>query len=58
MKSEVQRLWCDNSKLRKASGFVRVTPLREGLERTIRRFTQPENLSRYNGSLAAERARA
>jgi NAD dependent epimerase/dehydratase len=50
-KSEVQRLRCENSKLKNASGFVPQTPLRAGLERTIRWFTQPENLRRYKGSL-------
>jgi nucleoside-diphosphate-sugar epimerase len=50
-KSEVQRLWCENSKLQKASGFVPEVSLREGLERTVRWFTQPENLRRYKGSL-------
>jgi NAD dependent epimerase/dehydratase len=50
-KSEVQRLLCDNSKLRKASTFVPQIPLREGLELTVRWFTQPENLRRYKGDL-------
>ncbi len=50
-KSEVQRLKCDNSKLRKASAFVPQIPLRQGLERTVRWFTQPENLRRYKGNL-------
>jgi nucleoside-diphosphate-sugar epimerase len=50
-KSEVQRLLCENSKLRKASGFVPQVPLREGLERTVRWFSQPENLRRYKGDL-------
>jgi NAD dependent epimerase/dehydratase len=50
-KSEVRRLRCENSKLKNASGFVPQTPLRAGLERTIRWFTQPENLRRYKGSL-------
>jgi NAD dependent epimerase/dehydratase len=50
-KSEVQRLRCDNSKLQKATGFVPQVPLREGLERTARWFTQPENLRRYKGNL-------
>jgi NAD dependent epimerase/dehydratase len=49
--SEVQRLKCDNSKLRKASEFSPQIPLRDGLERTIRWFTQPENLRRYKGYL-------
>ena len=30
-KSEVQRLCCDNTKLREATGFEPSTPLREGL---------------------------
>jgi NAD dependent epimerase/dehydratase len=50
-KSEVQRLRCENSKLRKASGFVPEVSLREGLERTVRWFTRPENLHRYKGCL-------
>jgi nucleoside-diphosphate-sugar epimerase len=50
-KSEVQRLWCDNAKLRAASTFVPQIRLREGLERTVRWFTQPENLRRYKGDL-------
>lgn len=50
-KSEVERLKCDNSKLRGASAFLPRIPLHEGLERTIRWFTQPENLRRYKGNL-------
>jgi NAD dependent epimerase/dehydratase len=49
--SEVQRLKCDNSKLRNASLFVPRIPLRQGLDHTIRWFTLPENLRRYKGSL-------
>jgi len=50
-KSEVQRLKCDNSKLRKATTFAPQIPLREGLGRTVSWFTRPENLRRYKGSL-------
>ncbi len=50
-KSEVQRLRCDNSKLQKASGFAPQVTLREGLQRTVRWFTQPENLRQYKGDL-------
>jgi NAD dependent epimerase/dehydratase len=50
-KSEVQRLHCDNSKLRKATGFAPQTSLRQGLERTVQWFSQPENLRRYKGNL-------
>jgi NAD dependent epimerase/dehydratase len=50
-KSEVQRLKCENSKLKKAAGFVPQVSLKEGLERTARWFGQPENLRRYKGDL-------
>jgi NAD dependent epimerase/dehydratase len=50
-KSEVQRLNCENSKLRNACGFAPQIPLREGLERTVRWFSQPDNLRRYKGNL-------
>jgi NAD dependent epimerase/dehydratase len=50
-KSEVQRLKCENSKLREASGFVPQVSLREGLERTVRWFSQPDHLRRYKGEL-------
>ena len=50
-KSEVQRLRCDNSKLRTATGFEPVTKLREGLMATIDWLQHPENLARYKGHL-------
>lgn len=49
--SEVQRLKCENSKLRQAAAFVPQIPLRQGLEKTIAWFSQPENLQRYKGNL-------
>jgi NAD dependent epimerase/dehydratase len=49
--SEVQRLRCDNSKLKAACGFVPSLSLREGLERTVRWFTDPANLGRYKGNI-------
>jgi len=49
--SEVFRLWCDNSKLEKASGFRPRTPLREGLCRTINWFQDGANLRRYKSLL-------
>jgi len=45
--SEVERLWCDNSKIREITGFSPVVSLREGLEKTVDWFKQPENLRRY-----------
>jgi NAD dependent epimerase/dehydratase len=46
-KSEVLRLWCNNEKLRAATGFQPEIPLREGIRRTVQWFRQSENLARY-----------
>lgn len=46
-RSEVERLRCDNSKLRHAAGFAPKTTLREGLALTIAWFQDPRNLGRY-----------
>jgi NAD dependent epimerase/dehydratase len=46
-KSEVERLWCDNAKLERITGFKPKTTLREGLEKTIEWFVDPINLKRY-----------
>ncbi|RZI42073.1 SDR family NAD(P)-dependent oxidoreductase [Herbaspirillum sp. HC18] len=46
-KSEVERLWADNTKLRDLTGFVPSTSLRQGLERTIQWFVDPANLKQY-----------
>ncbi|RPI27974.1 MAG: SDR family NAD(P)-dependent oxidoreductase [Acidobacteria bacterium] len=46
-KSEVRRLWCDNTRIRELTGFKAQFPLREGLKRTIEWFTKPENLLNY-----------
>lgn len=46
-KSEVYRLWCDNTKIRKLTGFEPKYSIREGLEKTINWFTNPENLQKY-----------
>lgn len=45
--SEVQRLWCDNTKINALTGFQPRVVLREGLKRTIDWFTDPENLKKY-----------
>ena len=50
-KSEVFRLWCDNTRLRELTGFQPVHGLREGLQSTIDWFTRPENLARYKAGL-------
>ena len=46
-KSEVFRLWCDNTKIRELTGFEPKYSIKEGLEKTIDWFTNPENLRKY-----------
>lgn len=50
-KSEVFRLWCDNSKIRELTGFEPKYSIREGLEKTVEWFTKPENLAKYKPGL-------
>ena len=46
-KSEVERLWCDNAKIERITGFKPLTTLRDGLGKTIEWFADPANLKRY-----------
>ena len=46
-KSEVFRLWCDNTKIRELTGFEPKYSIDRGLELTIEWFLKPENLSKY-----------
>jgi len=46
-KSEVFRLWCDNSKIERLTGFNPKFDIKEGLQKTINWITQPENLKTY-----------
>ena len=46
-KSEVFRLWCDNTLIENITGFKPETDIREGLEKTIRWFTEANNLKNY-----------
>ena len=50
-KSEVFRLWCDNTKIEKLTGFKPKTDIREGLQRTIDWFTQPNNLRNFKTNI-------
>jgi NAD dependent epimerase/dehydratase len=50
-KSEVFRLWCDNSKIEKLTGFAPDVAIRAGLQKTIQWFTRPENLAKYKHSI-------
>lgn len=46
-KSEVQRLWCDNSKIKKLTGFKPIINIEDGLKKTIDWFVNKENLKKY-----------
>lgn len=49
--SEVFRLWCDNTKINKLTGFKPQYSIEEGLKLTIDWFTRPENLKIYKTGL-------
>jgi NAD dependent epimerase/dehydratase len=49
--SEVERLLCDNTKLRQAAGFAPATSLEQGLAWTIEWFRDGRNLRRYKEGL-------
>lgn len=46
-KSEVFRLWCDNTKIKELTGFVPQVSIKAGLQKTIEWFSEPGNLSKY-----------
>lgn len=50
-KSEVFRLWCDNSLVNELTGFKPNVDIREGLKRTIDWFVKPENLAKYKSDI-------
>ena len=50
-KSEVFRLWCDNSLVNELTGFKPDIDIRQGLEKTINWFIQPENLAKYKSGI-------
>jgi NAD dependent epimerase/dehydratase len=50
-KSEVFRLWCDNSKIEALTGFKPQIGIREGLQKTIAWVTHPENLKGYKAEI-------
>lgn len=45
--SEVNRLWCDNTKIKELTGFKPEYDIRRGLEETIKWFSNDENLKKY-----------
>jgi len=46
-KSEVQRLWCDNTKIQRLTGFKPNYSIEEGLKLTIDWFRNTDNLKKY-----------
>ena len=50
-KSEVERLLCDNSLMKKLTGWKPEVSLKEGLMETIEWFQNKENLKRYKGDI-------
>lgn len=50
-KSEVFRLWCDNTKINALTGFAPQVDIRTGLTQTINWFTRPENLRKYKANI-------
>ena len=50
-KSEVLRLYCDNTKIKEIAGFEPGHTIMQGLEKTIKWFTTPENLAKYKAGI-------
>ena len=50
-KSEVFRLWCDNTLIRSLAGFEPEYSIREGLAATVDWFLRPENLAKYKADI-------
>jgi len=50
-KSEVFRLWGDNTRIRELTGFTPLHDIRDGLQKTIDWFTRPDNLAKYKADL-------
>ena len=50
-KSEVFRLWCDNSLINQLTGFKPDFTIERGLEETINWFLNPENLRKYKSDI-------
>lgn len=50
-KSEVSRLWCDNTKIKALTGFEPAYSMRQGLQKTIDWFTTGDNLSKYKATI-------
>lgn len=49
--SEVNRLWCNNTKIHDLTGFVAQYSLEQGLAKTIEWFRDPRNLRKYKAEI-------
>jgi len=49
--SEVFRLYCDNTKIKKITGYKPKISIQDGLQRTISWFTEPKNLRHYKAEI-------
>lgn len=50
-KSEVFRLWCDNSLINQLTGFKAEFSIERGLQETINWFLNPQNLEKYKSDI-------
>lgn len=50
-KSEVNRLWCDNAKIKKECGYSPDYTFKLGLEETVKWFGLKENISKYKDGI-------
>lgn len=50
-KSEVNRLWCDNTKIKELTNFAPNYNIEQGLQETINWFINPQNLSKYKSNI-------
>ncbi len=50
-KSEVNRLCCDNTKIKALTGFDSMINITEGLQRTVDWFLNPDNLKKYKSGI-------
>ncbi|MFA5984396.1 MAG: NAD-dependent 4,6-dehydratase LegB [Methylococcaceae bacterium] len=50
-KSEVNRLCCNNKKIKSLTGFQSEVSLKQGLTKTVEWFLQPENLRKYKSDI-------
>jgi len=51
IKSEVHRLWCDNTKIKKITGYSPEFDIKEGLKKTIDWIIMPKNLKKYKSDI-------